>query len=81
MLTKHGKASLQRFIYRWNKHDVLCYFSLLIIKELIVKTVNQEDTFTGAALFNSSSAHESVAFMDLVKQHYIIKTHVAVKNI
>lgn len=27
----------------------------------IVKTVNQEDTFKGAALSNSSSRHESVA--------------------
>ena len=47
--TKHGKASLQRCSYRRNEHNGLCLFSLLIIKEWIVKAVNQNDSFKGTA--------------------------------
>ena len=34
--------------YRWNKHNVLCLFSVPIIREWIVKTFNYKDSFKGA---------------------------------
>ena len=71
MSIKHAQSSLggggcwkplrrsmaeSRLFYRRNKHNVHCLFSLLIIRESIVKTFNYKNSLKGVAQCNSDDS-------------------------